>query len=431
MAKLMIVDDEQPVRELLTRFVTAEGHEAVPFSSGHSAIEAFDHIRPDMLLVDLRIGDMDGLEVIKACKLKNPSLPVVMITGHGSVEVAVAAMRLGAYDFLTKPFELGDLGNTLRAALAQAAPRPDPADIPAARPIVGRSDAVRKIQLLIERIGKRPANVVFEGEYGVGKVSFARQLHAAGPCGGKPFRTIHCSALPEAMLEQELAGRDGTRGAFERADGGTLVLEEVDTLRPRLQAILHDQLEAVRDRPYRVIGTTTRPLDVMVRRGDFRPDLFYRLAVVSVAVPALRDRTDDILPLAEHFLEDIARNVPGVPRHFDKDARKLLQKYPWPGNVGELRNAIQRACALATGAEISVMDLPSRLRQPIVPALTSPQPQKGEEDTLPVGSNLNRFIREQERRFIKATMASVGGNKEQAAGILEISLATLYRKLDE
>jgi DNA-binding NtrC family response regulator len=242
---------------------------------------------------------------------------------------------------------------------------------------------------------------------------------------------IHCSALPESLLEQELAGRDGTRSAFSRAAGGTLVLEEVDVLGPRLQAILHDQLEAGPGKPYRVIATTTRPLDVMARKGEFRSDLFYRLAVIPVAVPPLRERTDDILPLAEYFLHELARTVPGVPGTIEKDARKLLQKYPWPGNVGELRNAIQRACALATGEEITVMDLPSRLRQ-ANPSLAPVRSLADEDDAaLPIGTSLGKFIRDQERKFIKATLTSVAGNKEQAAGILDISLATLYRKLDE
>ncbi len=435
MARLMIVDDERAVRELIARYTQTQGHESVTFSTGRAAIDAFDQAQPDLLLVDLRIGDMDGLEVIQACKQKRPGLPIIMITGHGSVETAVEAMRLGAYDYLTKPFELEDLGRTLQAALAQLGkPATASVDAPASQshPVVGRSEAVRKIQMLIERIANRPANVVFEGEYGVGKIAFARQLHAAGPSARHAFRTIHCSALPEALLEQELAGGEGVRSAFERAAGGTLVLEEVDTLPARLQAILHDQLgDGHATKPFRVIATTTRALDVMVRKGEFRSDLFYRLAVIPVAVPALRDRAEDILPLAEHFLADIAAKVPGAPQRIEKEAKKLLQKYPWPGNVGELQNAIQRACALATGTEITGIELPARLRQPAPPLPILGQGGADDENALPVGSSLNKFIREQERRFIKATLASVGGNKEQAAGILEISLATLYRKLDE
>lgn len=435
MARLMIVDDERSVRELIARYTQTQGHESVTYSTGKSALEGLEQSKPDLLLVDLRIGDMDGLEVIKTCKEKCPSLPVIMITGHGSVETAVEAMRLGAYDYLTKPFELDDLGRTIQAALAEtgAAPLSAAAEIPPAQAgsVIGRSEAVRKIQMLIDRIGGRPANVVFEGEYGVGKISFARQLHAAGPSARHPFRTIHCSALPEALLEQELSGGEGVRNAFERTAGGTLVLEEVDTLPPRLQAILQDQLGDGHGKPFRVIATTTRALDTMVRKGEFRSDLFYRLAVIPVAVPALRDRAEDILPLAEHFLAEIAAKVPGAPQRIEKEAKKLLQKYPWPGNVGELQNSIQRACALATGPEITAMELPARLRQPAPPIPPPGQNNGDPEAVLPVGSSLNKFIREQERRFIKATLASVGGNKEQAAGILEISLATLYRKLDE
>ena len=430
----MIVDDERAVRDLIARYTQTQGHESVSFSTGRAALDAFEQAQPDLLLVDLRIGDMDGLEIIQACKQKRPELPIIMITGHGSVETAVEAMRLGAYDYLTKPFELEDLGRTVQAALASTgAVETGAREVPSASgsPVVGRSEAVRKIQMLSDRIASRPANVVFEGEYGVGKIAFARQLHLAGPGARHAFRTIHCSALPEALLEQELAGADGVRSAFERAAGGTLVLEEVDTLPARLQAILHDQLGEGHAKPFRVIGTTTRALDTMARRGEFRSDLFFRLAVIPVAVPALRDRAEDILPLAEHFLAEIAAKVPGAPQRIEKEAKKLLQKYPWPGNVGELQNAIQRACALATGPEITGIELPARLRQPAPPMPAHGQAAGGDENPLPIGSSLNKFIREQERRFIKATLSSVGGNKEQAAGILEISLATLYRKLDE
>ncbi len=432
MARLMIVDDERSVRELIARFTETLGHEGVAFATGRSALEAFDATQPDLLVVDLRIGDMDGLEVIRTCKARRPGLPVIMITAHGSVESAVEAMRLGAYDYLTKPFELDDLGRTIQAALAAGpaaaplAPWPGGA---AAAGVVGRSEAVRKIQLLIDRIAGRPVNVVFEGEYGVGKTSFARQLHAAGPSALHPFRTLHCSALPEALLEQEFIGGDGVRSAFERAAGGTLVLEEVDSLPLRMQAILCDQLAVDSpQRPFRVVGTTTRALDELVRKNAFRADLFYKLSVIPVMVPALRDRPEDIIPLAEHFLGLLLAKVSAGPRKIDKDARKLLQKYPWPGNVGELDNSIQRACALAGGPEITPAELPARLRQPVPPVPGTGEPR---EDALPVGTTLGRFVRDQERRFIKATLASVGGHKEQAAGVLGISLATLYRKLDE
>ena len=436
MARLMIVDDERSVRELIARFTQTLGHETVAFATGRSALEAFDATKPDLLLVDLRIGDMDGLEVIRTCKTKRPELPVIMITGHGSVESAVEAMRLGAYDYLTKPFELDDLGSTIQAALAeglasttQIIPFPETG---ASTGVVGRSEAVRKIQLLIERIAQRPVNVVFEGEYGVGKTSFARQLHSAGASARHPFRTLHCSALPEALLEQEFTGGEGVRNVFERAAGGTLVLEEVDTLPARLQAILCDQLSMTSpQRPFRVIGTTTRALDALVRKNGFRSDLFYKLAVIPVMVPALRDRPEDIIPLAEHFLSLLLAKVPDGPQKIDKEARKLLQKYPWPGNVGELDNSIQRACALAGGPEITPAELPARLRQPAPPLPPPGGPDEAKEDALPVGTSLSKFVRDQERRFIKATLGSVGGNKEQAAGILEISLATLYRKLDE
>ena len=378
MSRLMIVDDERSVRELIARYTQTQGHESVGFSTGRAAIEGFDQNQPDLLLVDLRIGDMDGLEVIKACKAKRPELPIIMITGHGSVETAVEAMRLGAYDYLTKPFELDDLGRTIQAALANTArrlprrwwksrPPPPPPWSAAARPSA-RSRCSSTASARARPMSSSKANTA--------SARFPSPASSMPPARSAryPFRTIHCSALPEVLLEQELSGGDGVRSAFERAAGGTLVLEEVDTLPARLQAILHDQLGADgAGKPFRVIATTTRALDTMVRKGEFRSDLFYRLAVIPVAVPALRDRAEDILPLAEHFLADITAKVPGAPQRIEKEAKKLLQKYPWPGNVGELHNSIQRACALATGPEITA-DGAARAPAPARPAHPDPGP---------------------------------------------------------
>jgi len=434
MSRLLVVDDERAVRELIGKVAQRMGHEAVLLGNGKDAVKSLQGDPPDLMVVDLRIGDMDGLDLIRECRRWHTDMPIVMVTAHASVDTAVEAMRLGAYDYLTKPFEPEDLARTIESALACAGTNHAEGDAPSqdlqtVAPLVGSSESMRKLQLLIDRIARRPFPVVFEGEHGVGKMTIAAHLHRSGPSVDGPFRTLHCGAMPESLLELELAGGPGIRSSFERAAGGTLVFEEVDTLPIRIQAILGERLrDTTAPSPYRVVATTTRSLEPLVRAGEFRSDLFYALSVVPAIVPALRERAEDILPLAEYFLGKLQESIPGLPRQFDKEARKLLQRYPWPGNVGELQNAIQRACALGNGSDIGAVELPARIRQP---QATAQSPANEETaPVFPVGTPLARFIRDQERRFIRATLESVGQNKEQAAGVLEVSLATLYRKLD-
>lgn len=436
MAKILIVDDERSVRELLYQYTKSQGHDSVTADSGKTALHIFDEHQPDLMIVDLRIGDMSGLEIIQETKKRKPNLAVIMATGHGTVETAVEAMRLGAFDYLTKPFQLEELGAAISSALnakkSTTGINPASATISTHEVhIVAESEVMKRIQRLVDRLAQRPTPLLLEGESGVGKRTLARVLHTHRGKEASPFKVLACGALPEALIEQELTGGGGSRGILERAAGGTLVLDEVDTLSSRLQSLLQNTLESNRSGTagIQLISTASRKLESLVKDGKFRPDLFFKLAVIPLAVPPLRERKEDILPLAEHFLAELSSVIKDGPKKIATSAKKLLEKYPWPGNVGELKNAVERSFALAGSDAITEKELPPKLRDGTASvALTRNQNADGTK--LPVGEQLSPFVRDMERKFIRATLESCNGSKEQAAGILGVSLATLYRKMD-
>jgi len=438
MAKILIVDDERSVRELLYQYTKSQGHDSVTAESGKAALKVFDEHQPDLMIVDLRIGDIDGLEIIQETKKRNPNLAVIMATGHGTVETAVEAMRLGAFDYLTKPFQLEELGAVISSALTATPKKSSASASPASATIatnkvhvVAESEVMKRIQRLIDRLAQRPTPLLLEGESGVGKRTLARVLHMHRGKGASPFKVLACGALPEALIEQELTGGGGSRSILERAAGGTLVLDEVDTLSPRLQSLLQNALEANRSGTggIQLISTASKKLESLVKDSKFRPDLFFKLAVIPLSVPPLRERKEDILPLAEHFLEELHGVINSGPKKIAPSAKKLLEKYPWPGNVGELKNAIERSFALAGSDAVSEKELPPKLRDG-TGSLALTRNQNAEGTKLPIGEQLSPFVRDMERKFIRATLESSGGSKEQAASILGISLATLYRKMD-
>lgn len=437
MAKILIVDDDRSVRELLYQYTKEQGHDSVTAESGKAALDIFDEVEPDLMIVDLRMEDLNGLQVIQEVKKRRPDLAVIMATGNASIETAVEAMRMGAFDYLTKPFQLDELGAIIQSALASTHGRNGSihADTAAVALInarfVAESDVMKRIEKLIDRLSQRPTPLLLEGESGVGKRTLARILHCHRNQASRPFKVLPCGALPEALIEQELAGGANCRSILERASGGTLLLDEIDTLSPRLQSLLQNSLEA--HRPARtgtqLISTAEQRLESMVRDGNFRPDLFFKVAVIPLAVPPLRERMSDIQPLAQHFLDELHGTIKDGPSKIDSSALKLLEKYPWPGNVSELKNSIERAFALSGGDSISDKELPPKLRDGSG-ALTLTRTRSEGSLKLPVGDQLGPFIKEIERKFIRATLEQAAGNKEKAASTLGVSLATLYRKLD-
>lgn len=442
MAKLVIIDDEAAILELMTKLCKAAGHQVFGCTTGIDGIAAIRTQQPDLVIVDLRIGDVNGLDLVSMCKDQFPNTAVIMVTGHGSVETAVEAMRLGAFDYLTKPFDLGDLIKTVNQALARnGTASPTPAtSIPSAvlrssssSKLIGHSDALQRIFDIVRRVANNDSPVLLEGEFGVGKHIVARSLHEASRRSGASFKELQCSAMPEDALETELFGQNAI---FNRAAGGTIHLAEVNQLPARIQAQLNTFLDESQSRKswsngssspdFRLVVSSTVSLEDVVKSGKFREDLYYKLSVVPLKIPPLRERREDVKPLVEHFLKELAERTDNKAKNIDPDAIGFLEKYNWPGNVSELRNAIERACAFAENDRVKPSDLPTKVTQQI----EVPTPSSNEGITkLPIGSTLDDFIKAQERVFIQETLKYNSGSREKTASMLGVSIATLYRKM--
>lgn len=435
--------------ELMSKLCKAAGHSVTGCTTGVDGIAAIKAQHPDVVIVDLRIGDVNGLDLVSMCRDQFPKTAVIMVTGHGSVETAVEAMRLGAFDYLTKPFDLGDLIKTVNQALqsvggaepSPANPQPQPS-LPASfrsetgAKLIGHSDAIQRIFEIIRRVADNDSPVLLEGEFGVGKHMVARSLHESSRRSEASFKELQCSAMPEEALDTELFGQSGI---FSRVKGGTVHLAEIHQLPPRIQAQLNTFLDEVqaaaagraRGNPgsspdFRLVTSTTGSLEEAVQSGKFRDDLFYKLSVVPLKIPALRERREDIKPLVEHFLKDLATRTGRSNLTIAATALEFLEKYAWPGNVSELRNAVERACAFAEKDCVQPSDLPSKVTQQI----EVPTPEtEGAKTKLPIGSTLDSFIKAQERLFIQETLKYNSGSREKTASMLGISIATLYRKM--
>ena len=451
MAKVVIIDDEASILELMNKFISGLGHEVIACQTGTAGIAAVREGRPDLVVVDLRIGDISGLEIIKLCRAEAPKAAVIMVTGHGSVDTAVEAMRLGAFDYITKPFELTDLKKTIQLALGQktAAPVTGPtvsseSTAPHSTKLIGKSPAIQKILSVVNRVADSDSPVLLEGEFGVGKHMIARALHESSRRSGAPFKEVQCSALPADLLEAELFGHphQPQSSIFSRAHGGTVHIAEIHQMPMRIQAQLNSFFD---NSPHngkhfngngngsglscRIVVSSTSPLEDSIGKGEFREDLYYKVSVVPMLVPSLRDRREDIPLLIEHFLREHAMRSSSVMKRMEPFAEEFLLKYPWPGNISELRNAVERACALAEGSQIKPSDLPPKVTQK-VEAPMDPSNSGSGVQRLPIGSALDDFVKSQEKLFIQETLKYNNGSREKTASMLGISIATLYRKME-
>jgi DNA-binding NtrC family response regulator len=437
---VLIVEDEDLMRGILADLLAGEGYKVVCAASAEEGLECFSSEAPDLTITDINLGRMDGLELLDRIKQLDAEALVVMITAYSSVETAIAALRKGAYDYVTKPFINEELLQTVRNALRQRALfrenhylRRELRGRYNFDRIIGRSDALAEIFRLVERIAGTATSVLIQGESGTGKELIARAIHYNSPRADKPFVAINCGALPENLLESELFGY--VRGAFtgaqtnktgllRAADGGTLFLDEVGEMPASLQVKLLRALQerevtplgATRPQAFdaRLIAATNRNLEEEVSSGRFREDLYYRLSVIAFTVPPLRERREDIPLLVRYFVSKFSRAL-GVPgkKVSDEAARRLIS-YSWRGNVRELQNAVERAVALSD-AQIELEHLPQKIRE--TPAAI--RDLTAETVTLD----------ELERRYILATLDRLGDDKARAAELLGIDLSTLYRKL--
>jgi len=443
--RVLVVDDHRQTCEMLDEALSLQGF-AVTWRT--SAAEALALVRDgepfDVVLTDLRMGDANGLELCRAINDFDATLPVVVITAFGNIQTAVEAMRTGAFDFITKPFDLEIMQLSLERAIRHHTLRAQVAALSASEDnsfehLIGTSQSMHKVFDTISRVAASDSTVLISGESGTGKELAARAVHARSARANKPFVAINCAAIPEALLESELFGhakgaftdaRGDRAGLFVRAHGGTLFLDEIGEMPPSMQVKLLRALQERSVRPVggdrevpfetRLITATNRDLEAEVSAGRFRSDLFFRIHVIELVLPPLRARGSDVLVLASAFVAREARRVERPGLRLSHDAAERLLDYEWPGNVRELANCIERAVALAGGDEIGVQELPERVRRGSAKQVLIRADAPDELVSLD----------EMERRYILQVMRAVQGNKTLAAQVLGLDRSTLYRKLE-
>ena len=451
MARILIIDDEKPIRRILSVLLSERGHEVEEAESGEEAIERQPRFRPHVALVDLSLPGIDGLETLRRLLEKDGRLDGIMMTAFGTIRSAVEAMRIGAFDYLAKPFDNDELLLILDRALRM---RRLNAEVEALTTelesryglteFVGISPSMQEVFRVILKVAKVDATVLVVGESGTGKELVARAIHRRSRRSGGAFVALNCSAIPQTLVEAEFFGHekgaftgaiDSRPGRFEQAAGGTLFLDEVGDLALDAQAKL---LRALQDHEVtrvggrraisvdvRVIAATNRYLDEAVAAGRFREDLYWRINVVAVRLPALRERTGDLPLLVDHLLDRFNRELQLSIRGLRDDARRLLLDYTWPGNVRELENTLCRAMVLAEGGLLTPADLPPRIRG----EQDGDVGTAGEKQRLPLAEEVRQATELLEKRLIVARLAEFRGNRTATAESLGISRKTLFNKM--
>ncbi len=442
--RILVVDDQKNTRKLINNILTKTRlYEVVEATNGEACLDKLDDYSPDMILLDLQMPGIDGLETLKRIRERNRHLPVVIMTAHGTVEKAVDSMRVGSYDFLTKPFESERLKVTVKNALDASALENEVQSLRSELQhkyqfanIIGQSGVMQEIFRSVEKVINSNVTVLLQGESGTGKELIARAIHNHSDSRKKaPFVAVNCTALPESLLESELFGHEKGAftgaanrrvGKFELANGGTVFLDELAEMSPAIQAKL---LRVLQEREFerlggnemvkvdiRLISATNKNLEDEVRKGNFREDLYYRVSVFPIRLPSLRERKEDIPILAAHFLNRYCERERKKVHGIQSNALKVLMSYHWPGNVRELENAIERAVVITSSEEITLHDIP-----PHIAAI-------GQEEIIQPESTLPRWIEQVEEDVMRRTLLECEGNISQAAKRLGIGRATIYRK---
>jgi DNA-binding NtrC family response regulator len=455
MPRILLVDDEPSILSMLSTLLKGEGFEIQPALGGEKAMELLRVESYDLMVTDIRMEPVGGLELLEHARKTYPAMAVMVVTAYGSVETAVEAMKIGAFDYVTKPFKVDEMLITVQRALEYRRALHENQQLRAQlearygfENIVAESADMRKLCSMIERVAPTDQTVLIGGESGVGKEVIAKAIHANSVRKERPFVPINCAAMPEPLLESELFGHvkgaftgasQDKEGLFEVASGGTIFLDEIGSMSLSLQSKLLRVLQEQEIRRVggtkeikvdsRVIAASHEDLEQLIRTGAFREDLYYRLSVIPLSISPLRARKEDILPLTYHFVRDISRKAGVEPPEVSTEAQILLESYTWPGNVRELENALRHACTFADGGVIRPDDLPARI-------VRNSGEQVGTSGGLsrlstPTGKSLKGFLREMEKAYLVQTIADHGGDKEAAAKTLKVSLATLYRKLPD
>jgi DNA-binding NtrC family response regulator len=446
MPNILVVEDKDSMRNMLYDTLTEEGHRVDAASDGRQAIDLVSNKSYDLVLTDLRMPDIDGLEVLSRVKEADQETSVIVMTAYGTIEDAVQAMKVGAFDFLTKPFDTEHLCVLINRALEN---RRLVAENTHLREqllsqhgidnIIGQNEKMVELSQMVQKVAKSDASVLLQGESGTGKELFARAIHNLSHRKSGPYITINCAAIPRELLENELFGSEKgaftgaharKMGKFEIANGGTIFLDEIGDMDIALQAKLLRVLQQKNferlggtktvDVDVRVIAATNMDLPELIRQKQFREDLYYRLSVFPLNIPALKERPDDIPLLTEHFVEKYCREMKKPVKSLTKEALALLDKYHWPGNVRELENTIERAVILAEGKKITPEHLAIRLR-------------RTNEIRLRDGAGLKEIgahaQMQAERSTIIRVLKDVRGNKRKAAKVLQIDYTTLFDKI--
>jgi len=446
MAKILVVDDEAPIRQVLKQLFEYESHEVRLAGNAREALHQMGEERPDLIFLDVKLPGMDGLELLGRIRETDPSALVVMISGHGTIETAVEATRRGAYDFLEKPLDSDRLLVTLRNALAvrglsESVERLQ-SEVESRHEIVGGSFQIRQVLERVERVAPTDARVLITGENGTGKELVARAIHRLSPRSEGPFVEVNCAAIPSELIESELFGHmkgsftgavADRAGKFEQANGGTLFLDEVGDMSLAAQAkVLRALEEGVVTRvggakavkvDVRVVAATNKRLEEEIQEGRFREDLFYRLNVVPVVVPPLRERREDIPMLVQHFTDRMARTDGLYPRGFSPQALARLQELPWPGNVRELRNTVERLLILSSGDSVKAED---------VDRLVSGRGSGGALGAdLLSAATFSEFKDLAERAFILQKLREHDWNVSETARAVDMPRSNLYKKIEK
>lgn len=455
--RILLVDDEPSILSVLSTLLKAEGYDVTTAGGGEEAKELISDEQFDLMISDIRMSPVNGMVLLKKAHDERPGMAVIMLTAYGSVETAIEALKLGAFDYVTKPFKVDELLITVQRALEYNQAITENADLKAQLGtryaldnIVAESPAMQNVCEMIKRVAPTDTTILINGSSGTGKELVAKAIHAYSRRKDKQFLAVNCAALPEPLLESEMFGHmkgaftgaaTDKEGLFEAAGGGTIFLDEIGSMPLSIQGKL---LRVLQEREVRRVGSnkniaidarvlaaTNTALEDMIKDGDFREDLYYRLSVIPIELKPLRERTEDILPLVYHVMR---KETPQgkQPPAIEPDASAVLEAYAWPGNVRELENAVKHAMTFAQGEKITRDLLPQKIAS-TSPAATATASIGGAGSAVDADrcKSLKAFLREKEKDYLNQILVNTGGDKEKAAKALKISLATLYRKLPE
>ncbi len=456
MARILLIDDEPSILSVLSTVLKAEKHDVTMAADGTEAKTLIVESAFDLMISDIRMSPVNGMELLRLAHDQKPGMSVIMLTAYGSVSTAIEALKLGAFDYLTKPFKVDELLITVQRALTYNSTLSENENLKAQlqtryhfENIIAESRAMQNVCDMIKRVAPTDTTVLIYGESGTGKELVAKAIHAHSTRHSKEFLAVNCAALPEPLLESEMFGHvkgaftgasANKEGLFEAASGGTIFLDEVGAMPLSIQSKLLRVLQEHEVRRVgsnttvpvdaRVLAATNVPLEKLIEDGTFREDLYYRLSVIPIEVQPLRNRQEDILPLVYHFIK--AETPAGQqPPELDPAAAAVIESYTWPGNVRELQNAVKHAMTFAQEGRITRDVLPPKITVAVgeLPAARagSQTPALNSER----GKSLKAFLREQEKGYLKTVLSATKGDKEAAAKALNISLATLYRKLPD